>query len=130
MSGFREEWVGPLALVAVGGCLGAALRHGITVLTPGVATLQDPITGTLAANVLGSFLLGAMAYDAGAGQVVPTRARLLVGTGVLSSLTTYSTFAVQTSGLGPELAALNVAANYGLGFVAVVCGQRLAGWLS
>jgi CrcB protein len=130
MSGFRESWAGPLALVAVGGFLGAGLRHGITVVTPGVAPLPDPITGTLAANVLGSFLLGALVYDAGTRQVVTTRARLLVGTGFLSSLTTYSTFAVQTSGLGAEIAALNVVANYGLGFVAAVCGQVVAGWLS
>ncbi|MFC6975224.1 fluoride efflux transporter FluC [Halomicroarcula sp. GCM10025709] len=130
MSGFRDEWAGPLALVAVGGFCGAAFRHAIALATPGIAVLQDPITGTLAANLLGSVLLGAVVYDAGAREVLTTRARLLVGTGFLSSLTTYSTFAVQTSGLGPELAALNVAANYGLGFAAVVCGQLLAGWLS
>jgi CrcB protein len=130
MSEFRDEWAGPLALVAVGGFLGAALRHGISVATPGVALLSDPVTGTLVANVVGSFLLGAVVYDAGARRVLTTRVRLLVGTGFLSSLTTYSTFAVQTSGLGPAVALLNVAANYGLGFAAVVGGQVLARRLS
>jgi CrcB protein len=97
-------------LVASGGFVGASLRYGVGLLVPGAA-------GTLVVNVLGSFALGAFV------SLVPRhRAQLLLGTGLLSSFTTYSTFAVQTVGLGPEFGALNVAATYALGFVAAFLG--------
>ncbi|MFC6990073.1 fluoride efflux transporter FluC [Haloplanus sp. GCM10025708] len=97
-------------LVAAGGFVGATLRYGVGLAVPGV-------TGTLVVNVLGSFALGAVV------ALMPRhRIQLLVGTGLLSSFTTYSTFAVQTVTLGPELGALNVGANYALGVVAALLG--------
>ena len=102
-------------LVAAGGFVGAVLRYGVDVAVPGVG-------GTLAVNVLGSFALGAL-------LVVVRRhhVRLLLGTGLLSSFTTYSTFAVQTASLPPRLAVANVAANYVLGLLAVLAGRRVVG---
>ncbi|MFB6201936.1 MAG: CrcB family protein [Halorhabdus sp.] len=61
-------------------------------------------------------------------DAVSAETRLLVGTGFLSSFTTYSTFAVETAGLAPELAVANAAANYVLGLAAVVVGRRVARW--
>jgi CrcB protein len=49
---------------------------------------------------------------------------------VLPAITTYSSFAAETASLAPPLAAANVAANYALGFLAVLGGQALARWLS
>ncbi|MFB6122532.1 MAG: CrcB family protein [Haloferacaceae archaeon] len=97
-------------LVAGGGFVGATLRYGVGLLLPGAA-------GTLAVNVLGSFVLGALVA-----RVPRRRVQMLLGTGLLSSFTTYSTFAVQTVELGRELGALNVGANYVLGFAAAVVG--------
>jgi len=110
----------PLALVAVGGFAGANLRYAVSLLAPG-------LSGTLAVNAVGSFALGTLVYAAAAGDAVSERARRLLGTGFLSSLTTYSTFAVQTAGVAPELMAANVAANYALGFLGVLAGRALAG---
>ncbi|RDI71561.1 CrcB family protein [Halopelagius longus] len=102
-------------LVASGGFVGATLRYGVGVALPGAA-------GTLAVNVAGSFLLGAMLAFA------PTRrAQVLLGTGLLSSFTTYSTFAVQTAALGPTWGAANVGANYALGFAAAFAGLAVGG---
>ncbi|MFD1685533.1 fluoride efflux transporter FluC [Halobellus litoreus] len=97
-------------LVALGGFLGATARHllGTVVAGPG---------GTLLANVVGSFAL-ALAV----GVVRSTRLRFFLMTGLLSSFTTYSTFAVETASLGPALGAVNVAATYALGFAAAVLG--------
>ena len=48
----------PLVLIAVGGFAGAALRHVVALALPGAFPW-----GTLAANALGSFALGAVLYE-------------------------------------------------------------------
>ena len=112
----------PLLLIAVGGFVGAALRHAVAEALP-AATLP---WGTLAANVLGSFALGVLLYEAHLAGVLSAETRLVVGTGFLSSFTTYSTFAVETTALAPSLAVANVLGNYLLGFAAIVCGRWVA----
>jgi CrcB protein len=54
------------------------------------------------------------------------RARLLVGSGFLSSFTTYSTFVVETVQSAPLVALGYVTASYGLGFAGVLVGRTLA----
>ncbi len=108
-----------LALVAAGGCCGASARYG-------VATLVATPLGTLVANVLGCCLLGALTADVAPLRDLPARYRLLVATGFVSSLTTYSTFAVETAGTTVPLAAGYVVASYGLGFGSVVAGRLIA----
>ncbi|WP_436907077.1 fluoride efflux transporter FluC [Halosimplex marinum] len=118
-----------LALVAVGGFAGAALRYAVALALPGAFPW-----GTLAANGLGSFALGVLLYEKRFSDAVSAEARLVVGTGFLSSFTTYSTFAAETTTLagtgGPTLAAANVAANYAVGLAGVLCGRRVARWVS
>ncbi|WP_136716620.1 fluoride efflux transporter FluC [Halorientalis salina] len=116
------ERVEPLLLIAVGGFVGAALRHTLAVALPAAAFPW----GTLAANVLGSFALGLLLYENRLAGALSAETRLVVGTGFLSSFTTYSTFAVETTTLAPPLAVANVAANYALGFAAVLCGRWVA----
>ena len=99
------ERVEPLLLVAVGGFVGAILRHVLAVSLPTAALPW----GTLAANVLGAFLLGVLLYEARLSGILSPETRLIVGTGFLSSFTTYSTFAMETAGLDPQFAAANVA---------------------
>lgn len=115
----------PFALVAGGGFLGAMGRYGLAEFVPGVFPW-----GTLAANVGGTFLLSVLLYEAHLADLVSAETRLLVGTGFCSSFTTYSTFAVETTQLSPQLSAVNVAANYALGFLAVLFGQVVTRWVS
>ncbi|WP_318567273.1 fluoride efflux transporter FluC [Salinigranum marinum] len=96
--------------VASGGFAGALLRWAVGVAVPGVP-------GTLVVNVLGSFALGALVT-----LVTDHRTRVLVGTGLLSSFTTYSTFAVETATLAPAAGLVNVGANYALGIAAAFIG--------
>jgi CrcB protein len=112
-----------LALIAVGGFAGASGRHALAVWLPTAFPW-----GTLAANVLGTFLLGVVLYDRHLADQLSAETRLLVGTGFCSSFTTYSTFAAETVALSPELATANVAANYVLGFAAVLLGRAVARW--
>ncbi|QIO21693.1 CrcB family protein [Haloarcula sp. JP-L23] len=120
----------PLLLVALGGFVGAIMRHAISVAAPGLGAVDGAVVGTLLVNVVGSFALGVLLYEAHLADALSAETRLVVGTGFLSSFTTYSTFAVQTSGLPPMLAVGNVAANYALAFLGVVLGRLVARWVS
>lgn len=108
-----------VVLVAVGGFAGANLRHVLAVAIPGLG-------GTLAANVLGCLALGLLTYEAELVGVLSERTWYLGATGFLASLTTYSTFALETIQAAPLLAVGNVAANYVLGFAAVLVGRSVA----
>ncbi|WP_435184755.1 fluoride efflux transporter FluC [Halobellus sp. EA9] len=99
-------------LVALGGFCGAVSRYLVGVAVPG----PDPL-GTLTANVLGSFVLAASV-----GAVRSRRFRFFLATGLLSSFTTYSTFAVETVMLGPAWGVANVGANYAIGVAAALVG--------
>ena len=107
-----------LAAIAAGAVVGATARYGISLALPEAVPV-----GTLVANVLGAFLLGAVSADRRVRGRLDERAQLLVGTGFCSSFTTYSTFAAETVDLTPTLAAANVAATYALGIAAVLLGQ-------
>jgi CrcB protein len=115
----------PFTLVALGGFAGASLRHVVALALP----TSFP-WGTLAANAGGCFLLAVLLYERHLIDQLSSETRLVLGTGFCSSFTTYSTFAAETVGLAPRLAAANVAANYGLGLLAVLCGRSVARWLS
>jgi CrcB protein len=112
--------------IALGGAVGAALRY---VLASSVSLWlgQSFPYGTLAVNILGSFLIGLMSEALlleRAGLAVAFRAGILVG--VFGSLTTFSTFAFETLYLWQQgewaSALLNLALNAGLCLAAVLAG--------
>ena len=108
-----------LVLVAVGGFVGANLRYLVGSALPGMP-------GTLAVNAAGSLLLGFVLYEAIYTGILTSEARTVLSTGFLSSLTTYSTFALQTAQASPPWMIANVLANYALGFAGVLAGRALA----
>ncbi len=114
----------PLTLIALGGFAGAVLRHAIAVGLPGAFPW-----GTLAANLLGAFLLGLLLSEGHLRDRLSPQTRLLLGTGFCSSLTTVSTFAAETTALDPTLATANVAGTMALGLAAVVAGKHLGRWV-
>jgi CrcB protein len=106
-------------LVAVGGFVGANLRHVFSLLVPGLG-------GTFAANVLGCLALGFLVYEAELLGVLARETSYAAGTGFLSSFTTYSTFALETVQSAPVVALAYVGASYGVGFAAVLVGRAVA----
>ena len=86
--------VGGIVAVGVGAAFGAWLRWGLSIwLNPRVP--HFPL-GTLAANLVGGYLVGfAIAYFA-ARQELPPEVRLFAITGFLGALTTFSTFSAES----------------------------------
>ncbi len=78
--------------VGVGGALGAWMRWGLATAFNALLPRLPP--GTLAANLVGGFLMGVLSE----GLVlhwVPEALRLLLLTGFLGGLTTFSTFSAE-----------------------------------
>jgi CrcB protein len=90
------SWTG---VVAVGGgaAVGAWLRWGLSaLLNPVFPTLP---LGTLAANLAGGFLMGIAMEVITRHTALPPEVRLLLTTGFLGGLTTFSTFSAEITTL-------------------------------
>ncbi len=83
-----------MTAVGLGAALGAWLRWGLgTVLNPVFPTLSS---GTLAANLVGGYLVGIAVEYFLHNDTLPPEARLFIITGFLGGLTTFSTFSAET----------------------------------
>ena len=119
-----------IAAIGLGGCLGALSRFYLNELV--VRRFPEtPYWGTFTVNVLGCLVIGfLMALVATHQHSFPTWLYLLLITGFLGSLTTFSTFGYQAvellraSRFGECL--LYVAANLACGLLAVVLGWLLS----
>ncbi len=82
-------------LVFVGGGIGAAMRHGVNVASAEWFGAGFP-WGTMIVNVVGSFVIGALAaYFAFRGDAMWTQPlRLFLATGILGGFTTFSAFSL------------------------------------
>lgn len=81
--------------ICFGGACGTGARYllsGWTLRTFGAAFPY----GTLAVNLIGSFLLAALMYAGVEGGSMPPTLRLALTTGVMGGFTTYSTFSYET----------------------------------
>ena len=105
-----------LPFVALGGALGASLRHLATLLWPAP-------WGVLAVNVAGSLLIGLLAV-----RLAPAFGPFLV-TGVLGGFTTFSAFSLDAlrliEGGRPGTAILYVGGSVGLSLSACAAGLWL-----
>ncbi len=121
-----------IALTAVAGGAGAAVRYGITAAGARIAA-HFP-WGVLVANVLGSALGGMLVALIPAGDALGEGARLVLLTGFCGGLTTFSTFAVDTVQLAQRdetlrAANVNALANLGLGIGATIGAFALTSWI-
>jgi len=86
-----------IALISVGAAAGAVLRWLLGVGINGLFPALPP--GTLAANLIGGYLVG-VAVESLSGSVgLAPELRLLVITGFLGGLTTFSTFSAEVTQL-------------------------------
>lgn len=128
----------PVIAISIGAALGALLRWVLANQLNGVFPLLPP--GTLAANLVGGYLIGiAMAFF-GSLPGLPPEWRLFAITGFLGGLTTFSTFSAEVVtqlmagrvGWALGTVAVHVAGSVGMtllgiGTVALFRHLRLAG---
>lgn len=110
-----------LILVMCGGSLGAASRYTIGLLAAKIWGTHFP-WGTLTANLLGCFLIGLIFALADRVRLLSPDIRLLLITGYLGALTTFSSFSLETVNAGRAGLALQPLANI---LVNNVCGLAL-----
>ena len=84
-----------LLIIGCGGFLGAISRFLVSELVYTFIGAGLPY-GTLAVNLIGSFLLGIVAQVGLSGNLLPDSVNSFVGIGFLGAFTTFSTFSVQT----------------------------------
>ena len=87
--------LGHFLAIGLGGFLGAIARYSLSSLVFRLTNHAFPF-GTLAVNLLGCFLMGFSMYLFEAKHWFPPQARLMLVTGFLGSLTTFSTFGYET----------------------------------
>jgi CrcB protein len=103
-------------IVFIGAGIGGALRHGINVGAARLFGYGFPY-GTLIVNVLGSFVMGALAGYFAFRPGISQHMRLFLTTGILGGFTTFSTFSLDTA-LLIERHSYGMAAGYVVGSVA------------
>ena len=115
--------------ISLGGAVGTAARY---LLSGWLLRALGPAFpyGTLAVNVIGSFLLGAIMHVGLNTTLLSPGARLVLSTGVMGGFTTYSTFNYETLQYLQEgawgLAGLNVSATLVICLVAGALGVAAA----
>jgi CrcB protein len=117
--------------VGFGAALGAWLRWGFGHwLNPVFPTLP---MGTLAANLVGGYLIGLAVAYFGDHAGLPPEARLFVITGFLGGLTTFSTFSAETVMLLSRAqyawAITHIAAHLAGSIVMTIFGMMTMKWL-
>jgi CrcB protein len=109
------------------GGLGAVARF---VLDDAVSSRlgRDFPFGTLLVNLVGAFGLGLVV-----GASLRADAYRLVGTGLIGSFTTFSTWTFESQRLGEDgqlgAGILNLVVSLALGLAAAWCGRAVGGWL-
>jgi len=119
----------PILLVAIGGLVGSVARYWLSGIAQSLTGAGFP-SGTLAVNILGSFVVGlvmSLSLDRG---LLDDHFRILLTTGFCGGFTTMSTFSYETLALlrdGEQLLALgNVGATFAACLGAVWLGSVLA----
>jgi CrcB protein len=112
-------------MVFLGGGIGAALRHGVNLLSARWLGTAFPYA-TLFENVTGSLVMGLIAgYFAFKGDA-PQHLRLFLTTGILGGYTTFSAFSLDVA-LMTERHEIGLAALYVLASVVFSIGGLFAG---
>ena len=115
-----------VAIIGLGGFLGAIFRYALTGLAHRIWATTFPI-GTLIVNIVGCFFLGAVMYLVQSHGAMSPNARLFITIGLLGAFTTFSTFGYETIALVNDrefiYAVWNIISNLMLGLLAVWLGR-------
>ncbi len=115
-------------IVGIGGFIGAVLRFSLHTAVP-----ADKFPwGTLAVNIIGSFILGYMFFAYAFNGGLSNEWRAFLGIGILGAFTTMSTFSFETMELFQNnetaSAMTNILLNVGGSLMAVLLASGLVEW--
>ena len=121
----------PYILVGLGGAIGSVARLWLSGYIATLTRLAFP-WGTIAVNVLGSFIIGFFATFAGPDGRWPVSldARAFVMVGLCGGFTTFSAFSLQTLELAREGQLLQAGANIVLSVVLCLAAVALGHWVA
>lgn len=118
-----------LVAIALGGAVGALGRHFVNVGVTSLLGHGFP-WGTLAVNVVGSFIMGVLVETMALAWTVSPELRALLTVGFLGAFTTFSTFSLDVATLygrgQPALAAAYVGVSVALSIGALFIGLKAA----
>jgi CrcB protein len=121
--------MGRFLLVCLGGAVGTGARYALSAWCRDMFGPSFPV-GTLAVNVIGSFLLVVIMHVGLNSEIISPMTRITLGTGVMGGFTTYSSFNYETLQLLRDrdywTGALNLLATLIGCFVAGLLGLALA----
>ena len=114
--------------IGLGGFIGAVSRYAVSRYISGLFP-AFPL-GTLAVNVLGSFILGFILYSVSFGRTLSSDTRDFIAIGILGGFTTMSTFAFESFRMAElnqfMMLSLNIILNLTLCLAAVYAGKEIA----
>ena len=114
--------------VGIGGFIGASLRYIISIQSAKWFGTNFPF-GTLIVNVLGGFLMGVIMQISTDTTLISPNQRLILTTGILGGLTTFSTFSLETINLFSDtryvLGTLNICLNLFFSLFGLIVGKLL-----
>ncbi|MBL8206171.1 MAG: fluoride efflux transporter CrcB [Blastocatellia bacterium] len=117
-----------LLLVGTGGFLGSIARALLSNFVQQTSGSSFPF-GTLAVNVIGCFVIGALSQLGETHDIFSAETRAFIFVGILGGFTTYSSFGNETINLWRGgtgwLVFVNIALQLVLGLVAVMAGRWL-----
>ena len=117
-------------VVFVGGAVGSTLREFIMLMVPNLAD-GFPLD-ILVANLVATFLL-ALVTALHRRQIVSDKTNMLIGTGIMGGLSTFSSFAygavvlMSASTASAVVASVYVVISLVLGYIAVAVGLKFGG---
>ena len=118
-----------ILLVGFGGFIGSVLRYLVSGAVQQSMKRLDFPYGTLAVNLIGCFIIGALAQYGEARGAFSNESRAFIFFGLLGGFTTFSSFGNDTVNLVRESfvmnALANVGANVALGLLAVWLGRSI-----
>lgn len=118
-----------LFLVGLGGFVGAILRYGFSGLVQDWSKSISFPYGTLATNLVGCLVIGALSQLAESFGVFSSETRAFIFVGLIGAFTTYSTFGNETLNLIREgetfLSLANIGLHIILGLGAIWIGRIL-----
>ena len=118
-----------ILIIGLGGFIGAILRYSISGWVQKLFSGNFPY-GTLAVNIIGSFILGYFLFMSEGRFAINPAWRSFIAIGIMGSLTTFSTFSYETIMLLQEnlylQAGLNTLFNVVLTLIAVWAGMTIA----